>query len=126
MRTPATAVAAVILLAGGCDSSGVPEPADIDTCEDLASATADLLQAQLDVVSDLDLDAVLADPGQPELEALEVTGDALTARAAAIGCTATEMSRLIQEASTGLEAEGPIAERFLDAIRDRLGMESDS
>lgn len=117
-----TAMALLIGLAA-CDSSGVPEPADIDTCEDLAAATADLLQAELDVVAELDLDAVLAVPGPAELEALEATGEALTARAAAIGCTATEMSQLLREASEGLVSDGPIADRFLEAIRERLGVE---
>lgn len=123
MRTPVAATVVVMVAVAACDSGGVPEPEDIDTCDDLASATADLLQAQLDVVAGLDLDAVLADPGPPELEALEVTGDALTARAAAIGCSSMEMNRLIQQASAGLEADGPIADRFLEAIRDRIGIE---
>jgi hypothetical protein len=33
------------------------------------------------------------------------------------------MSRLLREASGGLDADGPIADRFLEAIRDRLGVE---
>jgi hypothetical protein len=121
----ALVVTAMVLIVGlaACDSSGVPEPGDIDTCEDLAAATADLLQAELDVVAGLDLDAFLAEPGPPELEALEATGDALTARAAAIGCTPAEMSQLFREASEGLDADGPIADRFLEAIRARLGVE---
>ncbi|MDH3426158.1 MAG: hypothetical protein OEM22_05750 [Acidimicrobiia bacterium] len=113
---------ALVLLVAACTPSPLDaEPAEIDTCEDIATATVGVLQDQLDLVATLSLEQVLADPGPPELEALELRGDELAARSTAIGCGDAEIGVLIKDRSQGLVAEGPVAERFLDAIRDRIG-----
>lgn len=112
----------LLLLQAACDQSPLEaEPEDIDSCEDLAAATVGVLQEQLDEVAGLSLEEVLAEPGPPELEDLEMRGDELTARSAAIGCDDAQMNASIRRGVAELTAEGPIAEIFLQTIRDRLG-----
>ncbi len=129
----AIALLAVCLLAGACDRGAEDEPPPAPTvpstlppepeteeCADLVDSALGVLQGQLDGLAAADVETLL-DPDatlapQPELDAL--AGD-LEARSAEL-CSAGELGDLLAPRLGELRPVGPVAERYLALLADRL------
>lgn len=121
---------AAALLAGSCDST--PSPATVaspetlvtlPSCDSLADTTLDLLQAYLDAVAGMTLDELLDPAGSGgRLADLDAAGAALTTRAAELGCTSADLTEFVAARVDDLRAEGPLAERYLALILERVGV----
>jgi len=109
MKKLTTVVLALTLLAAACgddDTADTPmDPAEIGTCEELADATIDVTQQVIDVIGDLDAEAMagMMSGEMPEaIASLEETGTALSTRAQELECT--DFGSLLAERADQLEA----------------------
>lgn len=108
-------LAVVLTLSVACESGTATEPASIDTCDRIADATVDLLQDQLDIVAGLAVDDLLATES-PDLRELETRSAALEVRAGQLECDRIELRATIREGIDELEADGPLAEQYLEMV----------
>jgi hypothetical protein len=87
-------VLALAAAACGDDDGGsvsYDDPESIESCDDLLDAGFALLQDTLDEMGDLDLSALESEEPPPAFAELEQKGNALTARAEALGCDPDEL-----------------------------------
>lgn len=122
---------AFLLIIAACDRGSTPEASvptpetlvTLPSCDSLADVTVDLLQSYLDEVGGMSLEELL-DPAVSgaRLADLDAASVALTSRAVELGCTNDDLSELVADGVAELRAEGPLAERYLELVAERVGV----
>ena len=102
------------------DDDDVGSIEDAETCEDIGDVFIDELQVLLDELSDLDVSAI-TDEDQPEaMTNFEENLNGIDEKAQELGCEDEEMAGIIEGRFDELEADGPLAEIVLDALRSEI------
>lgn len=109
-------VLVLVVLLSAC--GGQPE-----TCDELADETIKLMQALIDDVEselgDMSVEELIASGGDlPSAERFEEDAEKIDDRAAELGCTETEIQNGVAARVSQLEADTPIGQFLIEAIRD--------
>jgi hypothetical protein len=109
----------VVVLALALAACGGGEP---QTCDEVADVTVDLMQELInDVereVGDMSVEELLATGGSlPSVEGFQDEASAIDEQAAKLGCTQTEIESAVMTRVGGLEADTPIGQFIIEAIR---------
>lgn len=115
MRKIIVLVAVTALVAAACGGGGTA------SCEDVADDAIAAIQAVIDAVDDMSLEDMASSQEPPEFAEFERKGEELQQRAAELGCSDEEMSRLIEARIDRLEADGPVGKIVLDGIKSEAG-----
>jgi len=94
-----------------------------ETCDELADETVELMQRLIDDVEkemgDVSIEDLLASGGDlPSVEHIEEDSAKIDERAAELGCTQAEIQNGVAARANQLEANTPIGQFFIEAIRD--------
>lgn len=125
MRKALGLLLALALIAAACGdddggAGGSVDPADANSCEDLADVTVNLIQQAIDAVADMDMADFLsmADEGNipPEFEQMETVGEEIEARAEQLGCTEEDAQELVCDRLGRIEAGSDVAELILTGV----------
>ncbi len=122
MRKFITILLAFALIAAACGGDdAAKDPADIDTCEDLADVTIVMLQDVIDVLGDLDAAQMGALMGGETPEAftpLEATAAAIGIRAGELECA--NLDELLVERADDLSAadDNAFGRLIIQGVRD--------
>jgi hypothetical protein len=116
----AVAVAVALGACTGDDATPpLPEPVEVESCDDVIDVGVQLLEVWVAVVEELPVEQLLADQPPPEFEELAEIGAELDARATRLGCDPVETNGAIRAeiAERGaIDPEGPVAEMVLDLV----------
>ncbi len=115
-RTVVPLILALVVLLSAC--GGQPE-----TCDELADETVKLMQGLIDDVEkelgDVSVEELIATGGDlPSTERFEEDAAKIDERAAELGCTQTEIQSGVAARANQLEADTPIGQFLIEAIRD--------
>jgi hypothetical protein len=116
--------ALVLAACGGDDGGGsYDNPEALESCDAVLDAGFDLLQDTLDEMGDLDLGALSSEEPPEVFVELEATGEALTARARALGCSEEELDAGIVARAGELEVadDNVVGQFILTAIQSGEG-----
>jgi hypothetical protein len=94
-----------------------------ETCDELAEETVKLMQELIDdvekEVGDVSVEELIATgEGLPSAEGFEDDAAKIDDRAAELGCTQTEIQNGVAARANELEADTPIGQFLIEAIRD--------
>lgn len=120
----AIVLALVLAACGGDDGGGsYDNPEALENCDEVLDAGFDLLQDTLDDMGDLDLGALSGDEPPEVFVELEATGQALTERAQALGCSEEELDAGIVARAGDLKVDDDnvVGQFILTAIRSGEG-----
>jgi len=112
--------ALVLAACGGDDGGGsYDDPEALESCDAVLDAGVDLLQDTLDELADLDLTALNSEEPPAAFVELEAKGEALTARAQALGCSEEELDAGITARAGDLEVsdDNVVGQFILSAIQ---------
>jgi hypothetical protein len=116
---------ALVLAACGDDDGGgsYDNPEALESCDELLDAGFNLLQDTLDEMGDLDLGALSGEEPPEVFIELEAKGEALTARAQALGCSEEELDAGIVARAGELEVDDDnvVGQFILTAIQSGEG-----
>jgi hypothetical protein len=126
MRTWIKFCCAAALVAACGGGGGTPsDPAAITDCGTLADAGIDLLDQTIDLIDSLDAADLAAlaseEDAPPEFAALEQKGTALEDRAADLGCSPEEMSRLMADRVGNLSSDTVFGQFLIESVRSGEG-----
>ncbi|MEE9298740.1 MAG: hypothetical protein V3V29_06875 [Acidimicrobiia bacterium] len=125
MRRLAVALLAMALVTATCGDDDAADPGSVDSCEGLAVAGIALLQDTIDIIDDLDIEALAAlgeSDETPEVFAdVEARGDELTARADELGCSDEQMAALMANRAGDLSADSVFGQFILEGVRSGEG-----
>jgi hypothetical protein len=114
------AMAAGLGSACGEDEAGA-DPGSMDSCEAIADAAIELIQANLDFSDGMSMEEVStlwdSDEMPEELQAAQEAGEALEARSTEVGCGVEGMNSLIAARADRLSAEGELGQMIIESIR---------
>ena len=115
-RTVLPLILALAVLLSSC--GGQPE-----TCDELADETVKLMQGLIDDVEkelgDVSVEELIATGGDlPSAERFEEDAAKIDERAAELGCTQAEIQNGVAARANQLEADTPIGQFLIEAIRD--------
>lgn len=115
-RTVLPLILALAVLLSAC--GGQPE-----TCDELADETVKLMQGLIDDVEnelgDMTVEQLIASgEGLPSVERFEEDAARIDERAEELGCTQTEIQNGVAARANELEADTPIGQFLIEAIRD--------
>lgn len=121
-RTTLLWAAVFVVAVAGCTSEPetLPEPADVETCDDVVDVGAQLAGVWVDVVEQLPVDQLLAETPPAEFAELAAIGRELDERAARLGCDAAQVNVEIRArlaGDEGIDPEGPVAQMLLDLVQ---------
>ena len=125
MRKALVLLLALALTAAACGdddggTGGSTDPADANSCEDLADVTINLIQEAIDAVAGMDMADFLAmaDEGTipPEFERMESVGEEIEARADQLGCTDEDAQQLVCDRLGRIETGSDVAELILTGV----------
>ena len=110
---------AVVVLALGLVACGGGQP---ETCDEVADVTIDLMQDLIkDVeqeVGDMSVEELIATGGElPSVERFQEDAANIDEQAAELGCTQTQIQDAVTARANSLEAETPIGQFIIEAIR---------
>lgn len=118
-------VLALVVAACGDDDGGgsYDNPEALASCDEVLDAGFDLLQDTLDEMGDLDLGALSSDEPPAVFVDLEAKGEALTARAQALGCSEEELDAGLVARAGDLEVDDDnvVGQFILTAIQSGEG-----
>lgn len=85
---------ALVLSAAACtaETTPVPEPEDVETCDELVEVSVQLVGVWIDVLEELPVEQLTAEEPPPEFDELAAIGRDLDARAARLGCDAEQIN----------------------------------
>jgi hypothetical protein len=117
---------ALVFAACGDDDGGggsYDNPEALESCDELLDAGFNLLQDTLDDMGDLDLGALSGDEPPEVFVELEAKGEALTARARALGCSEEELDAGIVARAGDLDVDDDnvVGQFILTAIQSGEG-----
>lgn len=111
-------LALAVSACGGDDDDGGPvSVADATSCEQVADAFVPLMQEVLDAVADLTMADLMSEDTPEPLVDFEGRMEELGAKSEELNCTDEEMTALLADRIDELEAEGPVGEFLLEALR---------
>jgi hypothetical protein len=112
---------AAAVAVAGCSGNEptLPEPVEVETCDELVDVSVQLVEVWVDVVARLPVDQLLADTPPAEFEELAAIGVELDERASRLGCdpaqiNADAQARLAEEDT--IETTSPVAQMVLDLV----------
>ena len=96
---------------------------DAETCDEIADQTVELMQGLIDdvenEVGDMTVEELIATGSDlPSVESIEEDAEKIDDRAAELGCTQTEIQNGVAARANQLEANTPIGQFLIEAIRD--------
>ena len=120
-RTSALLPTALIFVFHACGDDAASNPATLNSCDSLSDAGITLLQHTPAIIDSLSAEE-LATLGSTEdtpaaFTEIETRGDALTARADAIGCTDAEMTSLMTARVDRLSSDTVFGEFLIESVR---------
>lgn len=90
----------------------------VETCDEIVPIGEELVRRLFEAVEGAPLGVVTGDASpSEELMGLNAIGDQLDARAARLGCDPAELNAAITAEVDDLESDDPVAQIFLDIIR---------
>ncbi len=113
-------VVALVLLAAACHIRALPVEESPDDCGRIAADVVELLQDQLDALATSTVSELRGPQLPAGLAELTDRSRELTARADEIGCDRAEVIAAVSGSVTDLEAEGPLAQLYLETVLDAL------
>jgi len=113
----ALTLALTLAACGGDDGDDPVSVADATNCEQLVDAFIPLMQDMLDSVSDMTMADMMSDDTPEPLVEFEADMEELTAKSDELECDDDEMSELLEGRIDELEADGPVAELLLEALK---------
>lgn len=120
MRRLVVGLAILAVTLASCSDDALPEPVEVETCDELVDVSVQLLDAWVEVIEELPVDQLLAEDPPPEFDQLAQIGDDLDARAARLGCDAEEINvevRARMATDSSQDPESPVGEMLLDLVR---------
>jgi hypothetical protein len=106
----------VTLVTAACGGAeGRPDPASLETCDEVAEAVIGVIQESIDAV-DTAADN-LTEPDPAAAADLEDAGTALQERAAALSCSEERMSQAIISLADRLEARSVYGQLIIEGIK---------
>lgn len=125
IRRPIVAAAttlSLLLSVAACtsDPTPVPEPEDVETCDELVEVSVQLVGVWIDVLGELPVEQLTAEQPPPEFEELAAIGEDLDARAARLGCDAEEMNVAVRAElaqNNAAQADDVVIGLLLDIIQ---------
>ena len=116
-------VLGMVAAACGDDDGGAGgsiDPANANSCEELADVTVNLVSEAIDSVDDMDMAAFLAiaegAEAPPEWARMESVSEDLEARSEQLGCSEADSQRLVCERLSRLEPSSEVAELVLGGV----------
>ena len=106
-------MAAMLFSACG-GGEGTPDPTSLQTCDEVAAAAIEVIQASINIVDETSTTG--AEPDPAVTESVEATGAALEGRAATLGCTDEQMSVLMSGLAGSLEAESVFGQLIIEGL----------
>ncbi len=110
-------VAMLAFTACGDSGGGSDDPGDATNCDELVSSGLALFQDVLDAMSGLSLADLASEEEPAALQDLESRGEELDQRASELGCDEDELSADLLDRIDELDAEGEVAEFFLEQLK---------
>ena len=115
-RTVLPLILALVMLLSACGGQA-------ETCDELADETVKLMQGLIDDVEDelgdVSVEELIATGGElPSAERFEEDAAKIDERAAELGCTQVEIQNGVAARANQLEADTPIGQFLIEAIRD--------
>ncbi len=112
----------LLLLAASCDSPPALEPEvveRVEVCEDLVPIGAELVRRTAAAVEGAPLAMVTGEiPPTDELAALRAIGREIDLRASRLTCDARALNAAINEDTSELESDDPVAQMYLEVVRE--------
>lgn len=117
---PRNVLALIVVLAVALSACGGGQP---ETCDEVADETVKLMQELIDdvekEVGDVSIEDLLASGGDlPSIEHFEEDSEKIDERATELGCTPAEIQNGVAARANQLEADTPIGQFLIEAIRD--------
>jgi hypothetical protein len=109
---PLAVIATLFVACGGGEET--PEPSSLQSCDAVAVAAIEVIQDSIDIVDEALTTGEEPDPSVTE--SIEVTGAALEAQAAVLGCTDEQMSALMADLAAGLQAESVFGQLIIEGL----------
>jgi hypothetical protein len=112
----------VAVVATSCDSPPELEPEvveKVETCDEIVPIGEELVRRLFEAVEGAPLEMVIGEaPPSEELAALRAIGTQLDERAARLSCDAAVLNAAIVAETDDLESDDPVAQIFLDVVRE--------
>ncbi len=112
----------LVLVAAACDSPPALEPEvveRVEVCEDLVPIAAELVRRTTAAVEGAPLAMVTGEiPPSEELAGLRAIGREIDLRASRLACDPVELNAAINEDTAGLESGDPVAQIYLEVVRE--------
>lgn len=126
VRPPSSALVpaavALALFVAACDSPPALEPEvveRVEVCEDLVPIAAELVRRTAEAVEGAPLAMVTGEIApSDELAGLRAIGREIDLRAARLACDPAGLNAAINEDTAELESDDPVAQMYLDVIRE--------
>ena len=123
-RASAPLLVALVFVVAACGDDAA-DPASLNSCGALADAGITLLQDTLDLIDSMSAEELAALNESADTPAVftefETRGDALTARAGAIGCTDEEMNSLMAARVDRLSSDSIFGQFLIESVRSGEG-----
>jgi hypothetical protein len=105
----------------GCTSEdpALPEPVEVETCDELIDVSVQLVEVWVGVVEQLPVDQLLAETPPAEFGELAEIGAELDERASRLGCNPEEINADVQArlaSEDTIETDSPVAQMVLDLV----------